>query len=1558
MNRSTSSAALAVIILSFLLSVPAAAQEFSAASLADYGNVTVMEVSGGYDAKNPDGSVNSGPRKAIASEFFRTHKDEYDFIVVFSNFYFPMPDDGHAKAFYLGVKNDTLNIGINAFNYAQEFGSTNDRLQGMVDMGNLGGLVTDPMDPKFNETLYILSHEMMHRWGAQAKFNNSDGSISTALLGKDQDHWSFLLDSGGSLLYGNRWQDNGNGTFTSLAPQNEMKLYSPLDLYLMGMIDKFKVPPMLLIESPGIDPGRMPEAGVTITGIARTVTIDDIIAAMGTREPDASTSQKSFKTAFIYITRPGTFTPDAIYQIENIRNGFVTRHSILTDGRSIVEVVPSTRDDFPVNPGILPPSITPRTSPASISEGVQWLKTNQKSDGSWADLPETEERDTAEAVLVLRNFLDAQANYGYGLQRLGLSTSGNTDFLCRKIEACAAAKQDTADLLAELLARRNSDGGWGSDRMYQSNPADTGLALKALALAGYGDQNVIASAISYLTVRQNSDGGWGPDDNSSTLQFTAAVLSAFYKYRGSYPLEDRINRGMALVASRQNTDMDKGFGNSPSTVYDTATAVLVLRELGASTDITNNGLDYIRGRQGGDGSWDSSAFQTAMAIDAVYKATVDPDLSVKTADISFIPATITSLPANIVINANIWNLGQTAVSQAVVALYKDSITEANRIAEQAVSFPGQQATTVAFPAVVTDGNEHRFFIVVDPANLVKESIKANNSSAAIIAAESTYDFEVLPKDITLSANTVDLFQDVTITAKITNKGTMNAYNAQVKYFIDDPMNPFAIATSTIDIPAGATVIDNIIWRANRSGLNMSLTVLADPLNTFAELSETNNRASTTITVNSDTRPNITVSYKDMVIIPIPAMQGGSATISALVKNEGASPAGPVTVNFFRGVPDQNALILGTRTIPLLAPGESSGASVGWVNIPESGEKIIFIQAFLENAAAEVRTDDNNAFITLNILSLPDLAISTNSITFSPAFPKENDTVTIIATIRNEGEQSVQDVVVNAFEGSTLIGTQTIAMIPGLMATSATFTYNTTGKQGTHEITVIIDPENIVTEQNRSNNRASRSFGVQNANLWVTEQYLSPNGDGVKESTQLLFRLETPRTVTVKVINQAGETVRTFSGTGLQNVDSASVEWNGLNDGGMLVDDGSYLIELREAAVVIGSVSVIVDTNRSPFLDAIGTKYLLNNNLTCMLPDSRQWKWFPDDSGILLDISYTDSNVPDFPSGLYGISTDGQDILQLVTEENAGFNYAFGYEHSHDGEKIAYIRGKTDNYRAFPEYVQLVVMDRDGTHVNPVVSFDNTSGASNVDIYDAFWSSRDNSLLYRTYSYATMLELRLLRSDGATLGLDTGGVTYSDFIRWSPDGSRIAYVFGSIDENDNYREVIRVVDLAGNKRDVAVPDDYATIFYIQYFEWLNADKVILQDRNIIKLLDMSGSGAHASIIPNEHVDQIFPSPAGTLFAFVSGGYDASLLSIADASGNVVQREARTGTGNCVPTLSGITWSQDGEKLAFSDRLVTCGDCWPACIDPYGPHVIVQDAKTRKETSFSHAMEPLK
>jgi hypothetical protein len=313
------------------------AANFTVTTLGDYGNVTVMEVTGNYDAKNPDGSINMVPRQLISKEFLKTHQDTYDFFVIFSNFDFQMPDIS-AKGFYLGVKNDTQGIGKPLFDNSSFFGS-NSKLQGIIDMGNISGHALNPAEPKFEDTLSTLTHEQMHRWGANVKFKDTNGNISSALLGKDSAHWSFLLDSDASVLYGNDWKDNGDGTFTSTGKE---RYYSSLDLYLMGLYDRSQVLPMLLIENTGIDAARLPEVGATITGTPRYIAIDDIITAEGERVPNASLSQKVFKTAFIFITRPDTFSGNETAGIENIRNAWAGNFVSLTNGKgSIADVAPS-----------------------------------------------------------------------------------------------------------------------------------------------------------------------------------------------------------------------------------------------------------------------------------------------------------------------------------------------------------------------------------------------------------------------------------------------------------------------------------------------------------------------------------------------------------------------------------------------------------------------------------------------------------------------------------------------------------------------------------------------------------------------------------------------------------------------------------------------------------------------------------------------------------------------------------------------------------------------------------------------------------------------------------------------------------------------------------------------------------------------------------------------------------------------------------------------------------------------------------------------------------------
>ena len=310
--------------------------QFTLRNLGDVGTVTVMEATGNYDARNPDGSLNDQPRQAIAGEYIRSNGDTTDFLVMLSTFDYAMPE-ATAKAFYSSVKNDTQGINQPLLDNTTRYGS-HGMLQGTIDLGNVTTLAANPYGPKLEETTTNLNHELMHRFGAYVRFKNPDGSLNSGLLGKDSAHWSYLLDSKGSIMYGNGWLANGDGTFTSTAVRSG---FSPLDLYLMGIIPKEQVPPMLLIDNPTIDKTLMPQLGATMSGTAKSVTIDDIIAAEGARIPDAAGSRKQFNIGFVLLTRPGDNKTAALQAIEIVRKVWAGKFAELTQGKGGVANIPA-----------------------------------------------------------------------------------------------------------------------------------------------------------------------------------------------------------------------------------------------------------------------------------------------------------------------------------------------------------------------------------------------------------------------------------------------------------------------------------------------------------------------------------------------------------------------------------------------------------------------------------------------------------------------------------------------------------------------------------------------------------------------------------------------------------------------------------------------------------------------------------------------------------------------------------------------------------------------------------------------------------------------------------------------------------------------------------------------------------------------------------------------------------------------------------------------------------------------------------------------------------------
>jgi len=135
-------------------------------------------------------------------------------------------------AFEATFRQETQGIGADLYDFGFLIPGS-DNLLSLVEMGDLARFPDNPNEIFLGDTgstMVVLGHEFGHLWLAFASFLDAAGNVSAAhRLGA---HWSFYMDAEGSLMHGNDWIDNGDGTFS--ATDGAHRRYSPLDRYLMG----------------------------------------------------------------------------------------------------------------------------------------------------------------------------------------------------------------------------------------------------------------------------------------------------------------------------------------------------------------------------------------------------------------------------------------------------------------------------------------------------------------------------------------------------------------------------------------------------------------------------------------------------------------------------------------------------------------------------------------------------------------------------------------------------------------------------------------------------------------------------------------------------------------------------------------------------------------------------------------------------------------------------------------------------------------------------------------------------------------------------------------------------------------------------------------------------------------------------------------------------------------------------------------------------------------------------------------------------------------------------
>ena len=233
------------------------------------------------------------PLEDYAQRFYGHFSDEFDFLMFVPNLPIDRSDPGaYPRGVYMGVKNDVQDIGESIF-FDDEWGSPG-QLQGVILFGF-------SKFPKYADTGHSVLidgpsvHELMHRWAnfivppfPHWAFNSADGILGGLNINSLVEHGGGRYSADEFSIGG--WADN-------------FRPYSPIELYLAGLIPSEEVPDLWVAEDGEalLDESGSWDGMSFVASRIDAYTIEDIIAKHGRRVPDHSGAQKRFRAAVILL---------------------------------------------------------------------------------------------------------------------------------------------------------------------------------------------------------------------------------------------------------------------------------------------------------------------------------------------------------------------------------------------------------------------------------------------------------------------------------------------------------------------------------------------------------------------------------------------------------------------------------------------------------------------------------------------------------------------------------------------------------------------------------------------------------------------------------------------------------------------------------------------------------------------------------------------------------------------------------------------------------------------------------------------------------------------------------------------------------------------------------------------------------------------------------------------------------------------------------------------------------------------------------------------------------
>lgn len=1051
------------------LQMPAAAKAGDAGdsfvnSSRDIGNVTVMELGGDYDRHLGE------PRRLVAQEYLRTHPDRYDFLIVFTTFEFAT---GDALAFYNAVRNDTAGIGQPQFDVSQEFGSSG-RLQGYVDMAATTRYALATRSPNFEHTRNTLAHELMHRWGAHVSYRNEQGTLSRDLIGSDDSHWSYFLDSDASLMYGNDWSPRADGRFESTSVRYR---YSPLDLYLAGFAAAAEVSPLRLIRGGNGAATDLPQLGAISGGSSETVRIEQIIAAEGPRNPAAATAQKDFRAAFILLVRPNeTPPPQTVAALEALRVRVQQHFAQVTDGRGTLRIFNELRGDGaePQLPQIL--NLPANGGGTGISQAVAWVKQRQRADGHWEDRPATALRDTVAALQLLQQVEPGFAGLATARNWLAAQTPRNHDAQSWQLVAGNGSSEN-------LVQAQSASGGWGLVTGLQDSPLDSALVAAAL---GQRDpsQPALQRALQALAATQNADGSFGAvAQGRGRLLPTVHAARAFGLAQGSGNLALR-DSATTWILGRETAEggLWKDDVNSLSATIELYS---VAAELLLDVSTRQRLREGVRTRQDAYGSWNSSIYLTAMAaLSALREQRINLAIT----------ATPVALPAAPVdgdlvqLEAVVANLGGSTAPAFSARWYRGHPDQGGVAIGADIAVPsllvGQRTTIRQLWPSRDHAGANTLWLWLDPADAIEETSEEDNRIALALPVASAPTAPDLVLDASLvsvdPASVSQLPQTVRVSGVLRNLGTTAAPASLLRLSSEsEPVR--VLAEASVSVPARGEAPITLEFQAT-APQSLRLLLQADADQRIAEAREDNNQLRLNLPFGQTQDLALDAGALSLLGTTAPHI-GRDVEFAVQIRNRGTQDASqvPLLVEVVQGASTTTLSVAGDAVT--VAAGQVQEKRYRWRALSAGPAQLrVVLDPANQFAESDESNNAGNLDFSVGTATRPDLFAVPGSLQFTPEPGLQNGALQVSLRVRNSTNQAAGSFRVALYtsdpsQGGLQLGASSIAGLAGETETPVQISIPSLPLRSDTTLQLVIDAAEQVDEDDEGNNVVLHTLSV-------------------------------------------------------------------------------------------------------------------------------------------------------------------------------------------------------------------------------------------------------------------------------------------------------------------------------------------------------------------------------------------------------------------------------------------------------------------------------------------------